>query len=389
MTTRILHFAQDGDTSGFFPQLARWHDRSRYRMYFGTLGPIAPWLKEFMAGQDVPCLSCACPRRFMYPLALARLVRFLRAEKIDLIHVHLFDPSIVGLVAATLARTRFRVMTRHYSDYHTRVNKRWHVRLDQFCTSRCQRVIAVSEHTAEGMRTDEKAPADRLRVIHNGIDFARMKLSSAEAPEQIRREFLPNGGTLLLQVARLHPEKGHEFLFKALPNVIAQAGRPVRLLVAGAGQFESEYRRQVRELRLEDTVVFTGFRRDIADLIAAADVMVLPSVAEAFGLALTEAIYLGTPIVATRVGGIPEVVRDGIDGLLVPPASPEALSKAILRLIQEPLLRHSLAREGRAWISERFQFETMVRRYEAVYQELLDPSPISQPASRAEGSTVA
>src|SRR5262249_3329472 len=159
--------------------------------------------------------------------------------------------------AAILAGTPARVMTRHYSDYHTRVKKRWHIRLDQFCTSQSDRVIAVSEHTAEVMRTEEHAPADRLRVIHNGIDFHRMELSSPDAPERIRREFAPNGEVLLLQVARLHPEKGHEFLFKALPSVIAQVARPVRLLVAGTGQFESDYRRQVHALGLDDAVIFT------------------------------------------------------------------------------------------------------------------------------------
>lgn len=377
MTRQILHFAQDGDTSGFFPQLARWHDRSRYRMHFGTLGPIAPWLKEYMEGQDVPCLSCSCPRRSMYPLALWRLMRYLRRARIDLVHVHLFDPSIVGLMAAFLARTPARVMTRHYSDYHTRLNKRWHIRLDQLCTTLSHRVIAVSEHTAEVMRADEHAPPDRLRVIHNGIDFSRMQLSSVDASDRIRRDFAPNGEFLLLQVARLHPEKGHEFLFKSLPAIIAQAGRPVRLLVAGTGPFESDYRRLVRELGVENHVNFTGFRRDIPDLMAAADVLVLPSLAEAFGLALTEAIYLGTPVVATRVGGIPEIVRDGVDGLLVPPGSPEALSEALVRLIRDPALLHSLAKDGRRWIAERFQFETMVRRYEEVYDELLESKSLT------------
>ena len=81
MTRQILHFAQDGDTSGFFPQLAQWHGPSRYRMHFGTLGPIASWLKEFMEHQDVPCLSCACSRRSSYPLALVRFIRYLRSEK--------------------------------------------------------------------------------------------------------------------------------------------------------------------------------------------------------------------------------------------------------------------------------------------------------------------
>ena len=95
-----------------------------------------------------------------------------------------------------------RVMTRHYSDYHTRLNKRSHIRLDRLCTSLSDRVIAVSEHTAEIMRTEEGAPPDRIRMIHNGIDFSRMQFSTPDAPERIRREFAPNGEFLLLQVVR-------------------------------------------------------------------------------------------------------------------------------------------------------------------------------------------
>ena len=179
---------------------------------------------------------------------------------------------------------------------------------------------------------------------------------------------------------------GQEFLFKSLPCVVAQAERPVRLLVAGTGPFEAEYRRQVRELGIEDIVIFTGFRRDIADLMAAADLLVLPSLAEAFGLALTEAMYLGTPVVASRVGGIPEIVRDGVDGLLVPPGSPEALTAALVRLIRDPALRHSLAKDARQWVSDRFQFQTMVRRYEEVYDELFESKRFVHSTVEAEGS---
>jgi glycosyltransferase involved in cell wall biosynthesis len=304
----------------------------------------------------------------------------LRTRQVDILHTHLFDPSVVGLTAGALARTPVRTMTRHYSDYHTRIQKRWHVRLDQLCTALCHRVIAVSEHTAEVMRGEEGAPAGRVRVILNGIDFERVRLSTPKAPQALRRQFAPNGEFLLLQVARLHPEKGHEHLFRALAAIRARAARPVRLLVAGSGSFEAEYRRQVRELGVEEMVVFTGFRRDIPDLMAAADVLVLPSVAEAFGLVLAEALYLGTPVVASRVGGIPEIVRDGVDGLLVPPGSPEALAQALLEVSQDEGLRQRLAGAGRERMIETFRFEPMMRRYEALYQEMLvETAHISAP----------
>lgn len=366
---RILHFAQDSDTSGFFPQLARWHDRSRYRMFFATLNPIAPWLKEYMESQGVECFSCDARQRAEYPMAMLKLARFLRRQSIDILHAHLFEPSVIGLQAGVLARTPMRIMTRHYSDYHTRINKRWHVRLDQLCTQLCKRVIAVSEHTAEHMITEESAPPEKIRVVLNGIDFERVKVSGPDASERIRREFDVKDAYLLLIAARLHSEKGYEYLFRAMPQIKQKADRPVMLLVAGRGTFEKEYRQQVRELGCEDSVRFLGFRKDLPDLMTSADLFVLPSVAEAFGLVLTEAIYLGTPVVATRVGGIPEIVDNGIDGLLVPPANNTALADAVVSLLTNPQRRAEMSGAGREKIVRRFQFEAMVRAYEEIYEE--------------------
>lgn len=372
---RILHFAQDGDTSGFFPQLARWHDRSRYQMLFGTLNPIAPWLRDYMESQGVRCFSCDCRFRSEYPRGLIKLARFLRRERVDILHTHLFEPSVIGLQAGVLAATPLRVMTRHYSDYHTRVNKRWHVLLDRLCTRLSHAVIAVSRHTADHMIEAEGAPKNKVHVILNGIDFDRVELSAPHARERVRREFACEGAHLLLIVARLHAEKGHHYLFEALAEVRRSVNRPVRLLVAGAGPFEPAYREEVRALGCDDIVSFLGFRKDSADLMAAADLLILPSVAEAFGLVLAEALYLGTPVVATRVGGIPEIVDDGKDGVLVPPADSKALADAIGDLLNHPEKRRTLAGAGGEKIAGRFRFEEMVRSYEAVYTRLSSKMP--------------
>src|SRR6266496_2843700 len=139
----VVHFTEESCTSMFFPALAREHDRERYRLIIATLKPTAPWLREYVESQGVECFSCECRGRPSYPLGFLRLVRFLRQRKADLLHTHLFDPSVVGLPAGFLARTPARIMTRHYSNYHTRINKRWHVRLDRMCTALCHRVIAV------------------------------------------------------------------------------------------------------------------------------------------------------------------------------------------------------------------------------------------------------
>jgi glycosyltransferase involved in cell wall biosynthesis len=299
-----------------------------------------------------------------------RLAGFLRRERVDILHTHLFEPSVMGLPAGVLARTPGRVMTRHYSDYHTRIDKHWHVRLDQMCTRLSHRVVAVSEHTREHMVRVEGAPAEKIRVIKNGIDFDRVKPSGPEAVGRVRGDLATGDAHLLLVPARLHPEKGHSHLFRALPALRSKLQRRLVVLLAGAGPFEAAYRDEVRQLGCEEMVRFLGFRRDITDLMCAADLVVVPSVAEAFGLVLAEALYLGRTVVATRVGGIPEIVDDGLDGILVPPGDSAALADAIARLLEHPEERNRLAGAGRRKVEQRFSFEAMTRAYEALYEEL-------------------
>jgi len=371
----ILHFAESDDTSGFFPQLAKWHNQDRYRMLFATLKPMSAWLREFMERAGVTCMSCEARNRAEYPLGLVRLMRCLRRERIEVLHTHLFEPSAVGLLAGVLAGTPGRVMTRHYSNYHTRIGRRWHVRVDQLCNIMSHAIIAVSQHTADHIVHEEGAPAEKVHVVLNGIDFSRVKVSDRDAPARLRRRWCPGGEHLIVVPGRLHPEKGHTHFFKALPEIRRRLSRPVLAVVAGSGPFESAYREEVRSLGCEDIVRFVGFRQDIPDVIAAADLVVLPSVAEAFGLVVTEALYLGTPVVASRVGGIPEIVEDGIDGLLVPPANSEALTDAIVRLLGDPEKPRLMAGAGRERIREQFSFEKMIRAYEHIYERFGEECP--------------
>lgn len=375
----VLHFAESDDTSGFFPQLAKFHDRKRYRMLFGTLKPMASWLRDFMEQHGVACFSCETEARIAYPLAVARLATHLRHERVGVLHTHLFEPSVVGLLAGVLARTPVRVLTRHHSDYHTRMARRVHVALDRLCNYLSHTIIAVSRHTGEHIVREEGTAASKVNVIVNGIDFARVRVTDGEAVRRIRLEWGVGDGHLLVVPARLHPEKGHTYLFRALGEIRRGVTRPVVVLIAGAGPFEAAYRAEVRALGCDAIVHFVGFRRDVADLMTAADLVVVPSTAEAFGLVVAEALYLGTAIVATRVGGIPEIVDDGIDGVLVPPADSKALAEAVVALLNDDARRLRLSGVGREKVGARFGFEEMTRAYEGLYEQLLGrpcpPSP--------------
>lgn len=369
MIRTILHFTHASDTSGYFPQLAVCHDRRRFRMIFGTLQRLDPRLRDHMEGHGVRCLDCACPARWAYPAGLLRLVAFLRRHRVDILHTHLFDPSVIGLTGGYLARTPARVVTRHYSDLHTRITRPVHVWLDRLCTQMSHRVIAVSQDTANHLVRVEGAPPAKVRVVHNGIDFERVRLSSPEAPARIRAELDLIGRPVLLAAARMNPEKGYDHLLAALPRVLAQVPDLV-LLIAGGGPLEPRYQALIAASGLERSVRFLGFRNDIPDVIAASDVLVLPSLSEAFGLVLAEALYLGVPVVASRVGGIPEIVDDGVDGLLVPPGDDAALARSLVQLFVDHEHRRRLGGAGREKIASRFGFREMVGAYERLYDEL-------------------
>lgn len=369
---RIAHFAEDGDTSGYFPALAKYHDRARYAMSFGTLRVMAPALEEFMRAQGVECFSCRATGRITYGAAAIRLLRHLRSRPTTLFHTHLFDSSVVGLAVARLAGVPARILTRHYSNYHTRINRPLHVQLDKWCTAAAHHVIAVSNETAEHLVRVEGAPPEKVTTIHNGLDFERVKVSGPDARARLRRELGLGDDFAFLIAGRLHPEKGYEHLFEAARVLKAQTERPFVLLVAGRGPLLGHYRQLAASLHIDDRIRFLGFRNDLPDLMAACDLFVLPSVAESFGLVLAEALYLGKPVVATSVGGIPEIVDDGIDGCLVPPGDAQALSEIMEKYLHGIVRLPGIGEAAVAKVRARFDFQQMLRKYEAVYERVLD-----------------
>lgn len=369
---RIVQFAEDSDTSGYFPALAKYRDGDRYQMTFATLKPMAPWLEAFMRDQDVATFSCNARSRLGYPAVILRLARRLREEQSEIFHAHLFDPSVVGLTAAALAGVPSRILTRHYSNYHTRINRPLHVKLDQWCTALSHRVIAVSNETAEHLIRVEGAPASKVTAIHNGIDFERVKTSGPGARQRIRAELGLGDLFTFLIAGRLHPEKGYEHLFEAIRLLKDRTSRPFVLLIAGRGPFLERYQHLVSALGIGDRVRFLGFRDDLPDLMTGSDLFVLPSVAESFGLVLAEALYLGLPVVASRVGGIPEIVDDGVDGRLVTPGDAGGLAVAMGAFLSGPINLPGLGPVAVEKVRKRFDFEQMLRKYEAIYERVAE-----------------
>jgi len=320
-------------------------------------------------------------------VAVRELAAYLRREEIDLLHAHMYRAEVIGARAALAAGTPVVTATVHSS----RVRSAEDMATLAALTPVMDRLIVPSRSIAAKVRAEGRGGVP-FSVVPNGVDLARFDLPLAS--RALRREFgIPSGAPLLGVVARLEAEKGHRYLVEAMPAILRGAPQ-TWLVIVGEGSLHAELCARAAALpgRAGERIVFTGRREDVAAITDELDVAVLPSLREAQGISILEAMARRRPVVASAVGGIPEVITDGVDGLLVPPADPRALADACIRLACSPELRARLGEAGRATVERRFSLDAMVRRIEELYDEELHragviaprAAPANRPLGRAE-----
>ena len=315
------------------------------------------------------------------------LVAYLRHRQIDLLHAHLFRAELLGARAARAAGTPVVVATAHSS----RVRSPADITALAALTPSIDRLIAPSAAIATKVRAEGREGAAEITVVPNGVDSDRFSphRSSQDTAELRAALGIPPDAFLIGVVARLEPEKGHRYLLEALPAIV-NAVPSAWLLLVGEGSQTDALRARARSLPLpaRERVVFAGFQTDVEAVTQAQDVAILPSLREAQGLTLLEAMAARRPVVASAVGGIPETIRDGVDGLLVPPADMGALAAAIIRLARDARLRDRLAASGRRRVQEQFSVTASVRQVEAIYAEELVRAGVLASASAAPPSVM-
>jgi glycosyltransferase involved in cell wall biosynthesis len=347
--------------------LASHLDRSRYRLTFCLLVERGPDLSAYVAALEAVGVEVVRfpVRADLDPLLFWRLARFLRARKPDIIHTHLIHGDLYGTLAARLAGVPIVVSTKHNDDAFRRSS--FYAWLSRQAARRQDRIIAISDHLARFSVEVEGLDADKITRIHYGLDGAAFRARVRDVAG-VRAEFdILAGAPLVGVVGRLTEQKGHIYLLRAWAQVTA-ALPEARLLVVGDGPLRGELQRQTRDLGLAGSVIFAGRREDVPRIMAALDVMTLPSLWEGFGLVLLEAMAVSRPIVASRVSAIPEIVVDGETGLLVPPRDADALAAALIALLRDPQRVVEMGRRGRVRLEQAFTVEQMVAQMEAVYE---------------------
>jgi len=299
-------------------------------------------------------------RRTLDPIHLYELTRDLRAIKVDVIHSHEFHMAVYGMAASKLLRRR-HVITMHGNQTMTSARRRRVALRLAFRASHA--TVAVSEDTRRHLLESLSIPPSRICTIPNGVP------DPGGNPEGPRKEFRISSDEIVLVAAgNLRPRKGHFVLLQALAQLTNEGcTTPWRLIIAGEGPERPRLESFLTENGLTDRVHLPGQRSDVNDLMAAAHITVMPSLWEGLPLTILEGMHSGNAIVASRISGIPEAVRDEVDGLLVPPEDADALASALRRLLEDPGLLHRLATSSAERARSYFTVSRMMDDYEALY----------------------
>jgi glycosyltransferase involved in cell wall biosynthesis len=338
-------------------------DRERFDVSVVSLSPGSAVRKIERSG--VP--ACVIDTGADDDAAVAELAAYLATVRAQVVHNHMYRAEVVGTRAALAVAATGRPRPLVVSTVHSSRIRSYEDRdLIRALTPQIDHLIAVSRSIVNKI-SDEGRTGSPVSLIHNGVDLDRY--AEQDACCTLHEEYgMAPSAPIVGVVGRLEPEKGHPTLLDAWPLVLAQVPEAY-LLVVGEGSRLEALQEQARALGISSKVVFTGRRDDVPAVTAALDVAVLPSYREAQGLTILEAMALSRPVVASNVGGIPEMVEDGVTGLLVPPHQPEPLAEAIVRLLRDHPLADTLARAGHDLVHRKFCVEAMVHAIEDLYEE--------------------
>lgn len=365
---KVCHLITYSSDSHYIINLGKGLADKGISVCYGTLFNTGIEKPEWMSKEiDYFCLNVASKKDFI-PAAW-KLRNYLRENKIDILQTHLYEASFVGMLAAKLAGTKVKILTRHYLDQNHQIGNKLALFLDRWEAKTADEIIVLSNAVKEFMSDVEKVDADKITVIHQGFDFDIFSASDEDG-KKVRQEFgISEDDFVIGTIGNFTSTKGHSFMVSAAKELIEEMPN-LKLMFIGDGGDKKTVQEQIAEENLQERVIFTGFRGDVNACMKAVDVVVHPSLSEAFCQVLIETMSVGTPIVSTDVGGAKEVITDGKNGFIIPPANVEAIKKAVRNLFQNPEATKKMALAGQQSVRETFTVEKMIDKQIAVYERL-------------------
>jgi glycosyltransferase involved in cell wall biosynthesis len=361
-----------GGTEQQVVNLAKGLDDTRFELHLACLKRMGQLLDHLDKLERAPLREYNINNLYNLRAARERLrfASYLRQHLIQIVHGYNFYPNMFAVPAARLARVPVVIASiRDMGAYLTPMQQR----VQQVVCRFAHAIVANAEAVRQWLIAQGYA-AEKITVIRNGIDASRFERAHGSG---LRQELdLPARVSLIAVISRLSPTKGLEYFLQAAA-VLAAARDDVRFLIVGeAAPWDDGYRDELEayttRLGLDRRVVFTGLRLDIAEVLSEVAVSVLPSLSEGLSNVLLESMAAGVPVVATRVGGNPEAVAEGVTGLLVPPRDPGALAASIQRLLDDPALRARFSVASRRRAAQHFSIDAAVRETEGLYHRLLE-----------------
>lgn len=364
---KILHLHNTSAIGGaeqVILDLAAFIDPERYKSYVGVFrqGELVSelrkreikflWLKESTQVYDYKFLK--------------NIIRIIKQNRIDLIHSHTWGTDFYSYWASVILGIPM-ISTIHNRYY---IFEKWSRRFSyKVFISQIKKIVSVSEDIQSLLREELKLAPQKIKLIYNGIDTR--KFEGKKNLEKIRKELNLSPDELILgNVGNLREVKDHHTLllsFGRVSSIFPQA----KLLIIGEGELKSSLIKLCTELELENRVLFLGYREDVSSLLNLIDIFVLSSRLEGCSISILEAMASEKPVVATRVGGNPELILEGKTGFLVPSAEPEKLAEKIILMLKDEKLRRKMGEEGKKRVKEKFSLERMLKNYEELYSLIL------------------
>ncbi len=349
----ICNFAFGG-AERFLLDLIKHLNLERYEVHILTIMGGGPLEKEF---KDLNVRIQIFKKKTKLGLGILwQIYCYLKREKPQIVHTHLFAGDTWGRIAAILAGAPIIISTEHNTNLDEGLLKRLIKRILSYKTDK---IVAVSNAVSDYSIRVDKKKKKKILVIPNGICFEKF------VPKAKKFEHIP----ILGVIGRLEIQKGHAYLFQAL-NLVKDI--PWKLWLVGEGSLRKKLEKQVKELSLEERVSFLGAQYNVLEILQTIDIFILPSLWEGLGIAVLEAAAMAKPIIASKVGGIPEIIEDKKTGLLVEPKKVTDLGEAIRWMLGHENEANEMGRCARKIVLEKFDIEKMVKEYEKLYERLME-----------------